>query len=210
MGSKTQGEQDDQSVNTMNELIRDELLAMDAEDHRVRQELSNEGALGDGYYPLMESVHTRNAARLKEIISQHGWPGRALVGDEGAFAAWRIAQHAIGDPPFQRLCLRLLDEATVHGDVSPQHPAYLLDRIRMYEGKPQIYGTQFMPNEEGYWAPWKIEDPEHVEERRSAIGLRPLAELLREPDPSSRPSRERLEAWSRGYDEWLRKTGWRE
>src|SRR5216684_3372966 len=144
----------------MNEAVRDELLAMDTEDQRVRQELLDEGALGDGYHPRMESVHKRNAAGLKEIIFQHGWPGRALVGDEGTFAAWRIAQHAIGDPPFQRLCLGLLDEAAAKGDVSPQHPAYLLDRIRMYEGKPQIYGTQFMPNEKGDWAPWRIEDPE--------------------------------------------------
>src|SRR5690349_8107826 len=125
----------------MNESIRDDLLAMDAEDQRVRQELLDQGALGDGYNPRMESVHQRNTARLKEIIAQHGWPGRMLVGEDGAFAAWRIAQHAIGDPPFQRLCLRLLDEAAAYGDVSPQHPAYLLDRIRMYEAKPQIYGT---------------------------------------------------------------------
>jgi hypothetical protein len=193
----------------MNEPIREELLALDSEDRRVRQELLDQGALGDGYHPRMESVHKRNAARLKEIIAQHGWPGRTLVGDEGAFAAWRIAQHAIGDPPFQRLCLGLLEEAASQGDVSPQHPAYLLDRIRMYEGKPQIYGTQFMPNEEGDWAPWRIEDPERLDERRAAIGLRPLGQWPREPDPASRMSREKLEVWSRGYEEWLRKTGWR-
>jgi hypothetical protein len=193
----------------IDEKLRDELLAMDAEDQRIRRELLDAGLLGDGYHPRMEDVHKRNAARLKEIIAKHGWPDRSLSGERGAFAAWRIAQHAIGDPAFQRFCLRLLEDAVRSGDVSPHHPAYLLDRIRMYEGKPQIYGTQFMPNEEGDWAPWKIEDLPHVDERRAAIGLPPLAEMLHKPDPSSRPAREKLEAWQHEYEEWLRKAGWR-
>ncbi len=183
---------------------------MDAEDQRVRRELLDQGALGDGYHPRMEEVHKRNAARLKEIIARHGWPGRAMVGEEAAVAAWRIVQHSIGDPPFQRACLGLLEDAALRSDTSPQHPAYLLHRIRMYEGKPQIYGTQFLPNQEGDTAPWKIEDPEHVDERRAPIGLRPLAESLQPPDPSRRPPREELEAWFRGYEQWLRKAGWRE
>jgi hypothetical protein len=193
----------------MNENLRDELLAMDAEDEDVRRELLDAGLLGDGYHPRMEEIHKRNAARLKEIILAHGWPGRALAGEQGAFAAWRIAQHAISDPAFQRFCLGLLEEAAGRGDISPQHPAYLMDRIRMYEGKPQVYGTQFMPDEEGDWAPWKIEDLPHVDQRRTAIGLPLLAERLHEPDPSSRPPRAKLAAWWREYEEWLRKTGWR-
>jgi hypothetical protein len=182
---------------------------MDAEDQHVRRELLNAGLLGDGYHPRMEEIHQQNATRLKEIISRHGWPGRVVAGEQGAFAAWRIAQHAISDPAFQRSCLGLLEEAARRGDVSPQHPAYLLDRIRMYEGKPQIYGTQFMPNEDGDWVLWKIEDEPHVEDRRAAIGLPPLAEMLNTPDPGFRPTRAKLEAWRRDYEAWLRKTGWR-
>ena len=95
-------------MRTMNEMLRQELLAMEAEDLRVRAELLDEGALGDGYNPRMRAVHERNAARLKEIIAAHGWPGRSLVGPDGSHAAWRIVQHAIGDPPFQRQALELL------------------------------------------------------------------------------------------------------
>ncbi len=194
---------------SINESLRNELVAMDAEDQRVRRELLDAGLLGDGYHARMEETHKRNTARLKEIISKFGWPGHALAGERGAFAAWRVAQHAIGDPAFQRSCLSLLDKAAARGDVSQQHPAYMLDRIRMYEGKPQIYGTQFMPNAEGDWAPWEIEDLPHVDERRAAIGLAPLAEALHTPDPNSRPARAKLESWWLEYEQWLRKTGWR-
>ena len=101
----------------MNERLREELKAMAAEDRRVRQELLESGELGDGYAPRMEAVHRENAARLKDLILEYGWPDRDLVGDEGTLAAWFIAQHAIGDPEFQREALRLIQEKVSQGRV---------------------------------------------------------------------------------------------
>lgn len=43
------------------------------------------------------------------------------------------------------------------------------------EDKPQIYGTQFR-NEGSGWEPFPIEDPEHVDERRTSVGLDTFAE----------------------------------
>jgi hypothetical protein len=39
-------------------------------------------------------VVRRNTARLKAVVVDHGWPGRSLVGEDGAHAAWLILQHA--------------------------------------------------------------------------------------------------------------------
>ena len=71
----------------MEDVLRNELLAMAAADRRVRAELMADGSLGDGYHPRMEEVHRRNAARLTESIAERGWPGRGLVGEDGAQAA---------------------------------------------------------------------------------------------------------------------------
>src|SRR5262245_52910998 len=101
----------------MNQPLRDELVFMEEEDLRVRAELAADGSRFDGYHPLMEEVHRRNAARLREIIDAHGWPGDHLAGENGAKAAWLIAQHAIGEPSFQRRCLELLQAAAEAGDV---------------------------------------------------------------------------------------------
>ena len=35
-----------------------------------------------------------NVTRLREIISKYGWPGRSMVGRDGATAAFLILQHA--------------------------------------------------------------------------------------------------------------------
>jgi hypothetical protein len=60
----------------MDAALWDELVAMAAEDRRVRAELAANGSLFDGYHPAMQAVHDLNAARLTAIIERHGWPGR--------------------------------------------------------------------------------------------------------------------------------------
>lgn len=191
----------------MNPTLRDELLRMDEHDQAVRGELAADGSLFEGYHPRMEAVHRRNAARLRAILDEIGWPTERLVGSDGAQAAWRIAQHAIGEPDLQRRALRLLQEAASRGEVPAWQPAMLEDRVRMFEGRPQLYGTQLEPDDEGRPRPYPIEDPEHVEDRRRAVGLEPLAERLARAEPEPRPKdRARFE---REYQAWLRRVGWR-
>jgi hypothetical protein len=111
----------------MNASLRDEMVAMAEEDQRVRAELAAGGSLFDGYHPNMQAVHDKNAARLTEIIEQHGWPGRSLVGEDAARAAWLVLQHAIGHPDLQRKGLVLLQDAAARGEVPAVEAAMLED-----------------------------------------------------------------------------------
>lgn len=70
----------------INEELRCELVAMRAEDLRVREELLASGELGGTYVPRMEDVHKKNAARLRELIKLHGWPTEEVAGKDGAEA----------------------------------------------------------------------------------------------------------------------------
>lgn len=197
-----------------NRQLFQELERMADEDTNVRSELFASGELFDGYHPRMETVHRRNAARLKEIIAEHGWPGRSLVGEEGATYAWLILQHAIGDPEFQRRGLELLKEAVSRGEAPATHAAYLEDRIRIYEGRSQLYGTQFDWDSSGKLSPLSIEDPEHVNQRRRSIGLDTVehrTERVRDEaaQENAMPPRE-YGMRKHEYEEWLRRVGWRE
>lgn len=193
----------------MEQGLRQELLAMAAEDRRVRQELLESGELGEGYVPRMEAVHQSNASRLKRIIAQYGWPDSDLIGDDGTLAAWLIAQHAIGDPETQRLALTLVQGKVRNGKVPAAQEAYLFDRIAMYEGRPQRYGTQSLPCADGRYRRWETEDPEQLNARRAAMG-RPLVE---DEPPQTEPTPQSLagyELWLKSYENWLRQTGWSE
>ena len=187
---------------------------MAEDDLRTREELVAEGSLFGEYHPRMREVHERNAARLMRILQENGWPGRSLVGESAAEAAWLILQHAIGNPGLQRLGLSLLKEAAAAEEVPWVHAAMLEDRIRCNEGRSQRYGTQFDWDESGQLCPFPIEDRENVDVRRAAIGLVPLAEEIRRKRELATRNGERAPAdWSayqRKKQEWLRSTGWRE
>lgn len=180
-------------------------------DLTVREALVADGSLcNHGYHPRMEAVHKSNAARLAAIIEQYGWPGKSLVGEDGAWAAWLIAQHAIGNPPFVRHCLSLLKEAATENEVFPWQAAMLEDRVRMYEGKPQIYGTQFQPNNAGELTPYTIENPESVNERRLAVGLNTLEERIAEiREQSTHENVPMPPGLEEQYEKWLHSVGWR-
>lgn len=59
-----------------------------------------------------------NLPWLKKVISEIGWPGRPVAGEDAANAAWLLAQHADSDPAFQRQCLDLLTVAASQGEAT--------------------------------------------------------------------------------------------
>jgi hypothetical protein len=191
----------------MDTRLADELIAMAALDQKVRDELAASGALYEGYHPRMAAIHESNALRLQAIIAQIGWPTERLVGEGAAKAAWLIAQHAISQPDFQRACLKCLAEAAREHTVPLWQPAMLEDRIRVFEGRPQLYGSQLKPDSHGNVQPHAIEDPEGVEERRGAVGLEPLADILARAKPQPLPADP--ERFERDYQRWLIDVGWR-
>jgi hypothetical protein len=126
----------------------------------------------------MRKVDRENTERMKEILRRHGWPGKSLVGADGAQAAWLLAQHADHDRPFQRRCLALLREAVKKGEATGAQLAYLTDRLRVADKRKQVYGTQLV-GVAGKFRPAPIEDEANVDRRRKQVGLPPLAEYLR-------------------------------
>jgi hypothetical protein len=123
-------------------------------------------------------VDDDNAPWLEKIVETVGWPGRSLIGDEGAHAAWLLAQHADRHPSLQRRCLKLLEEAVAAGEASPTDLAYLTDRVLLASGEQQIYGTQ-MTARDGRVVACRLRDPETVDDRRASVGLGTLEAQLR-------------------------------
>jgi len=121
-----------------------------------------------------EKLQSTHRSRLKAILEKQGWPGRTLVGADGAHAAWLIVQHADAEPQLQQKCLDLMTAAP-SGEVENRDIAYLTDRILVGQKKPQKYGTQLGAE----LKPLPIEDDEGVDARRKAMGLPTLADYLK-------------------------------
>ncbi|MBI4140643.1 hypothetical protein HY485_02280 [Candidatus Woesearchaeota archaeon] len=153
----------------MNKMLQKELLRMMKEDQDMRRSMKR---VED--YDI--SVDERNLKRMKEIVEMHGWPTYNSVGEDGAFAAWLLVQHADRDPEFQKRCLDLLEQAVKANQADKASLAYLTDRVLVHEGKKQVYGTQFYVDKKGVYGPRPIKDQKHLDERRAAVGLEPFVE----------------------------------
>jgi hypothetical protein len=190
------------------------LIAAARRDLETRARLAASGARLDGYHPEMEAVHRKNAAMLERVIDALGeWPVRSKFGDDGAGAAFLITQHAIGFPAFQRRALAMLLEAAEAGEINPIDVAYLSDRIAVFEGRPQVFGTQFDWDEAGELSPAEVAEPERVDDRRASVGLGPLSDAVAEMRARAAAEGERppadLAKRRAAFEDWARRVGWR-
>lgn len=156
----------------LDEALQAELVAMFERDQAQR--------LGRPVPEPADETDQQRTDRLAEIIDEHGWPGYALVGEDGEEAAWTIAQHSDLDPEFQAEALELLRAAVGAGDASPGNLAYLDDRVAVAAGRPQRYGTQVGCGPEGPAPATPVDDEAGLEQRRADAGLDPYADYLAE------------------------------
>ncbi len=161
-----------------------ELLAMRTTDQDMRAEVvafiqASEGQPDVwefmGLKEQLDSLDTAHAARMREIIDEHGWPGPPLVGKDGTEAAFLIVQHA--DLVLQQEALPLVQDAYENGALSGQSLALLTDRVRAGEGEPQLYGTQ-ATIQQGELTFHPIADSAQVDQRRATLGLPPLSAYI--------------------------------
>lgn len=106
-----------------------------------------------------------------------------------------------------RNCRELLEKELATGGVPRWHYAYLDDRIRVSEGKPQRFGTQFELTPDGPVI-CEVEDPKSLDQRRREVGLGPIAERLRSMKNEPRPTHSEFEAKKAAEMSWRRKVGW--
>ncbi|MFJ8677533.1 DUF6624 domain-containing protein [Streptomyces sp. NPDC093589] len=161
--------------------LSDELHRRADTDRRARNRW-----IETGEFEGLAQIDADNTAWMKTVIAKHGWPGAALVGDQGAEDAWLLVQHADRDPEFQSQALQQLKSAVDAGDAPARHLAYLTDRVLVAAGKRQLYGTQYADDGDSL-RPQPVRDPEGLDERRAAMGLDTAAaydERMRERYPS--------------------------
>jgi len=160
-----------------NELLRQELLRMRAEDQAVRQRWI-ERKYDAEVAREMTVLDAKHTARLRAIYKKYGFPGVRLVGRDGADAARTMMLHS-PSVAFQKESLVYLERAAKRREAPYHDVATLTDKILTAEGKLQLYGTQFDLHD-GKLILKPVADPARLEQRRARMGLMPMAEYVRE------------------------------
>ena len=162
----------------MNQALRQELLALVEEDHAFVSAPDHDPNSDQVQRQRLELLAGLRR-RLVEILDTYGWPGKSLVGQDGAEAAWMLALHTMPDPQVLRRCLTLMQAAAAAGEAESSQVAWLVDRVSLVERNVQVYGTTICRQEDGSFGPPLLEDPDQVDARRRAVGLPPLEEAIR-------------------------------
>jgi hypothetical protein len=155
-----------------NPALRAELISMRDADQEVRRRWVKDQK-NETLKKEMAAIDAKHVARLREILSTYGWPGKSMAGTDGAGAAWTIAQH--GGQLFLQQYVPLMKAAAEHGELDWGLVATSIDRVLLGEGKKQLYGTQF-DTEGDRCEPKNVADPAKLDERRKAVGLGPISE----------------------------------
>jgi len=166
-----------------NKALQLELIKMYINDQYVRSNLMTE--ILDKYNLTKNEViidsfgmntDEKNRERLKEIITECGFPTKKLVGKDAMHGIFLIIQHSDTDKEWQKSQLPNIKKGVDKGDMDSQDYVYLYDRIKINGGEKQLYGTQFAKvdpkTKTVELAP--IEDIENLDKRRMEMGMMPI------------------------------------
>lgn len=129
------------------------------------------------HFKLIREKDSVNLNKVTKILDERGWLGPDIIGKQGNQTLFLVIQHS--DQATMEKYLPMMQEAVKNGKANASNLALLEDRVALGQGKKQIYGSQIGTNPdtgENFVLP--LEDPDHVNDRRTTVGLGPIEEYL--------------------------------
>lgn len=158
-----------------NPALREELLKMRETDQQARA--ACKGSADEQLKCSMETlekVDKPNTLRINEIFRQTGFPTSRAVGRDGVEAFLLILQHS-PDEALRRKSLKFVTKAYKRKEITPMEYAGYVDRVRVRQNKPQLYGSNF-EMKEGKLVMSEVRDRKNLNQRRQKLGLPTIEE----------------------------------
>jgi hypothetical protein len=155
--------------------LRDELARRAEADQDARFAIKQAKVQSGPLVDQAMKVDRENLAWLRPLVDRDGFPTVAEVGSDGVNHTWILVQHADADRPFQNRVLDQIRPRVATGEVDGEEFAQLTDRVLLAEGKKQRYGSQFVGAGDKPMTLRPVEDAAHLDDRRAAMGLPPMA-----------------------------------
>jgi len=154
-------------------ILRAELEDMYLSDQGIRERVATMTSFDGTIVAEMNRTDSLNQLRLGQFLAAYGWLPRSKIGDQAADGIFYVIQH--GPVEVMEQYLEDLQGLASQREADPTHAALMEDRILMYRGKRQRFGTQarsrLTADGQTEYYIWPIEDIEMVNERRAAAGF---------------------------------------
>jgi len=125
----------------------------------------------------MPKVDAENTTYLLGLVKDYGWVDVQHFGAPASNAAFLLVQHS-GNLSLMATALPLIKEDVLAKRLDGQPYALLYDRLKLFTGEKQRYGTQIGTNEKGEMVVNALENRSKVDEFRKELGLPPLSAYL--------------------------------
>ena len=160
--------------------LRQSLETVYKQDQAVRS-VDMSSSMGDSlamqaYYHRMKRTDSTNQTIVLSILDRYGWLPQSQVGDTAAWALYYVIQHS--NARIIQRYLPQMEQQAHKGEASNTSAATMRDRLLMFQGKKQRYGTQAANwvRSDGTNVVWPIRRPATVNARRTKIGFRTSVE----------------------------------
>jgi len=149
-------------------------LAMSAEIENALRVYGEGSGEAEELRLRLKAINQKYFLRVEGIVRKYGWPKETQMGAAAVEGALLVVLSA--EPSEQRRILPVLLEQIQLLELRRGSIAEIEDRVLVYEGKPQKYGSQFYVDaESGVRRLYPIGDCENVEFLRRSVGLEPLS-----------------------------------
>lgn len=168
-----------QSDNSNLDSLRAVLEKMYDDDQNIRRILVDSIGLTSPLAPIyiqkMNKIDSVNSAQIERILQKYGWLEMSKIGEKASAGIFYVMQHS--SSAFMEKYLDEVKRLARENEINKRHAALYEDRILMYRGKKQIYGTQIRTDlKEGHSVIWPIEDVLNVNTRRKEVGFKSTIE----------------------------------
>ena len=123
------------------------------------------------YFNQMATIDMQNKIKIASMLEKYGWIEQSKIGKKAAEGIFYVVQHT--DLEFVEKYFPQFKQLAEKGEADPTRCAQMEDRLLMWKGKKQIYGTQATSilRADKSNAIWPIENPSGVNELRKKIGF---------------------------------------
>jgi len=128
-------------------------------------------AKANAFFLKMQEVDSLNQRRVLPILEQYGWLPKSKIGEKASDAIYFVVQHS--NLETIEKYLPQMEKLAQQGEASTTDAAAMRDRLLMFQGKKQLYGTQASNwvREDGAMIIWPIEKVKKVNQRRKKLGF---------------------------------------
>lgn len=154
--------------------VKQELQRIYEQDQQIRHAIMAVGMASREAVPLfkqMRGLDSINQVYVRQLLATSGWPARSQVGEQAATTIFLVVQHSNRRLIAQQL--PALRKLVKQGEARQTYAALMEDRLRMFSGKKQRYGTQTADwvRQNGQLVVWPIQRPARVNRYRQELGF---------------------------------------